>query len=442
MTSPPAIQSPRWSRAAAVIASPAPLVLISVPALVYLLFVYRFALNVPLGDDVTDVLRVLIAVVDASEPAEAWQALYAQHNDHRTLASRLLYLLVYAIQGEIDFRLLTALASGGLLLLIYLYYRSLGDSPVRYCAALVAAFLLLQPRAYGITLWPMAAFAYHFVYVYAFAAILCLHRDGPGSFIAALVFATLSTYSLASGQLIWLVGLVGLLQQALLRRRSYWYVLAWACCAVLVAIAWRWGLETPNSAMAVLQQFFLTPAHHAGFFLTLAGAAIGEDSLPLAMAAGIVLTVVPLLALLRRFRCADVRLELFAIFILLSIFVVTLGRAPYAAMDYSLAARYAFPSVLLACTCVVLLLCRFLRFGVKSALPVLLLSASYCLLGWLTWPQALQPYYDKRIERYNAGSYWVFGTPGKESRAIVERAVELEIYAPPPRPLVRRELEW
>ena len=94
-----------------------PAVLIVLVIIFYFRFLYGNAINVPFADDIFDVLQVLSGVSLAEDKATAFQILFAQHNDHRTLASRLLYCLVYAISGEIDFRQLIFLANLALILL-------------------------------------------------------------------------------------------------------------------------------------------------------------------------------------------------------------------------------------------------------------------------------------------------------------------------------------
>lgn len=414
--------------------------LLLVPLLTYSSFLIRFALNVPLGDDILDVLRTLTAVVAAPDLAAAFDSLYRQHNDHRTLSSRLIYLLVYVLRGEIDFRTLTFVANSGLLLLLYMFYRCLRDDRGGGLILLAAGFVLLQPRAYGITLWPMAAFAYHFVYVYALAAILCLHRTDPPRFLLALLFAALSTFSLASGQMLWLVGLASLLHQVRVRRLSLLYVFAWLAGAALILYLWRLGLQTPNTVPALLNHFWRTPLYHGAYSIALAGSAFSESSLPLALAGGILLITVVLFSLLRNWRRDDLRLEFYLGFVLLSILAMTLGRAPYADLNFTLAAYHAFPSVLLLTGVVVLFAARFL-FSYRARLALAAAAVIYWALAWNIWPASLQAYYDIRIEEFNQGVYRSFGTPLRKSRAIVEQAVELGIYNPPERPLEKRIME-
>jgi hypothetical protein len=413
-----------------------PLALILLLIAIYFGFVERYAINVPLGDDIYDVLQVLTGLEQAPDLKAAADLVYAQHNDHRTLSSRLVYLASYQLTGEIDFRTLTILANLALPLFLLLFLSMSREHPLPLVILLPAALFLLQLRAYGITFWSMAAFAYHYVFLYGFAAIYCLHRVTPLRFVAAVLLATLATYSLASGQAVWLVGLAGLLHQWLLRKScGYGYPLLWTICALLVLWFWRVGLETPNTLLAMLANFFQSPGHHIIYTLTLLGNAASEHSVALAAMTGFAMLAVTIVCSMGSWRNQDLRLVLCCWLIVLSVAAVVLGRAPYSTVDYALSSRYSFPSVLMLATCWVTLAVSFrLRHWMVLGAAVML-AGGYYTYSWQTYPGALEPYLEKRVRNFNKGKYWAWARPMKESNGIVAEAVSLGIYQPPPRPL-------
>ena len=407
--------------------------LLGTTVVVYAAFLYRHALNIPLADDIADVLRVLSALSEAESLKLRLALLFEQHNDHRTLSSRLVYLVVYQLAGEINFRVLVFLANLALPLLLCLLYLPLRRRGGSLLAMVPAALLLLQLRAYGITLWSMAAFAYFYVYLYGFASLYCLHRVNGGRLTLALLFATLSSFSLASGQLIWLVGMVSLLQQCLLLRKApLWYLPLWLLCAVAVLLVWRVGLETPNNVGFLLGNLFDSPGVYLGYFLVLLGSAVSEQHVIVAALAGALLLSLLIWFSCRYFRQQDLRLEFCAWFIVLSVAAMVLGRAPYSELEYALHTRYSFPSVLLLAATWVMMASR--GWGARLLLPALLLSAIYCVSSWHIYREALQPHVELRVNLFNQGIYWQFGTPNRESNAVVAKAVALNIWQPPPRP--------
>ena len=402
---------------------------------VYGAFLYRYAPNIPLGDDITDVLQVLSDIKEAQGIGEVFPPLFEQVNDHRTLSSRLVYLVVYQLYGEINFRGLVFLANLALPILLWLLYLPLRQSGASVLVIVPAALLLFQLRAYGITLWSMAAFAYFYVYLYGFASLYCLHKVNWKKFSLAILFATLSTFSLASGQMIWLVGFASLLHQRLLLSRvSLWYLSVWLLTAAVVLVAWRIGLETPNTASAVLEHFFSTPLKHIGYYLVLLGNVASEQQLVAAGLTGALLLMLLVLSSVRNFQQEDLRLELCAWFIALSVMAMVLGRAYFTPVEYALTTRYSFPSILLMATVWVTLAIRLTLQGRRTLALAMLLSSVYCINSYRIYSVALQPYLEKRIDEFNRGVHRRFGISVQESNAIVARAVRLEIWTPPDRP--------
>ncbi|MEP5567761.1 MAG: hypothetical protein ABJN62_08010 [Halioglobus sp.] len=413
-----------------------PLLLIVAALVHYFFFLYQHALNVPLGDDIYDVLQVLSEVIKSDDVSTSFEALYAQHNDHRTLASRVLYLATYLSTGEINFRILTFLANLALPLLLALLYFATPKNLPRLLILLPAALLLLQLRSYGITLWSMAAFAYFYVFLYGFASLHCLDSVNPQRFGLACLFAILATFTLASGQVVWVVGLASLLHQAFVRRSASWlYAVTWVAIAAGVLAVWRMGLETPNTLWAMLQQFFITPGHHILYTLTLLGNAVSEKSVGFPALAGALMLIAVLICSIQARHKTDLRLELYCWFILLSVAAMVLGRAPYSTVDYALSSRYSFPSVLMLATVWVTLASRMRITHWKIILLASALAATYSMSSYKIYSAALQPYVEKRVQNFNQGKYWAWTRPMKETNGIVLEAVSLGLYNPPNRPL-------
>lgn len=404
-------------------------------ASVYGYFLYRHAINIPQGDDITDVLKVITTAANSEQVGDFFAALFAQHNDHRTLSSRLVYWFSYSVQGEIDFRVLTWLASAALALLLVCLAVAAGRVNYRAWILLSAALLLLHLRAYDLVLWAMAGFAYYFVFAYGFACICCLYRVNRTRLVLGMAFAFLATYSLASGQLIWFIGLVLLIQQrAMTGRVPSGYIVSWCVAALATLWLWRFELDTPNSINQLLQLLFDTPLHHAQYFLALLGSAMSDSSVIAAAMSGAGMLLVLLLVSIRRMSQEDLRLELMCWYVVFSVLVVTLGRAPYTNLEYALASRYAFPSVLMLASLWTLAATRFVYKRPMMLGLGVILALAYCITSYMHFAEPLQKYTEKRVQRFNRGHYWIFGTPAQVSNGIVADAIEAGVYEPPARP--------
>jgi hypothetical protein len=401
----------------------------------YFGYLLQHAINVPLADDIHDVLLPLSQARDAGDFASAAAALYEKHTDHRTVASRLVYGGMLLVTGEINFRSLNIVANLALPLLLLGLYLMSAPSPRRLLWLLPAALALLQLRAYGITFWAMASFAYFYVFVYGFLAILLLQGAGPARLLAAMLAAALASFTLASGQMVWLVGLVSLAQQALLQKSlPRHYLLWWLLAAVAVLLLWRLGPGDRIGLGQLLQLALASPGHYVLYTLTLLGSVFSETSVAVAAGGGAALLLALCACTLRRWREPDLRLELCGWLIVLSVMTMVLGRG-FATVDYGLSSRYSFPSVLLLATTWILLANRLqLRhWGVLG--PVILLALLFWGQSFHIYSQALQPYMAQRVQDFNRGRYKAWPYPAKQSNAIVARAIEQGIYSPPARPL-------
>jgi hypothetical protein len=408
--------------------------------LYYALFLYQHALNIPYADDIFDVLEMLNGVVQSEDLNQTITLLFAQHIEHRTLASRLIYCLQFLVAGEIDFRVLVFLANLALPLLLLLFYIAVRKQARPLWVIFPAALVLFQLRAYHLVFWSMAAFAYLFVYMYAFASLSCLRNVSFPRFLAALVFASLASFSLASGQLIWLVGLVSLLHQSLaLRRASLIYSLCWIFCAVAVLSVWHMEFEPMVSVSFLLKSLVAMPLYPIPFFLALIGNAVSASNLLLAQGLGVVALCLVGYYSVRMVAKEDVTLELFVWYIILSAFSIALARSPLAGLESALHSRYSLPSLLLVATLLVLMASQLdslqtNRRGVFALLILTLLSASFWGYSFHTYRPALQRLLESTVNNYNHEVYWALYVPPEETKAIVAESISLGIYQPPARP--------
>ncbi len=407
----------------------------------YFMFLGQHAINVPFADDIFDVLQVISALVSPDADDSALQTLYAQHNDHRTMTSRLVYLGSYLLAGETDFRVLTLLANLALPLILLFFFLVSRGHPARHLVILPAALIIFQLRGYGILLWSMAAFAYFYVLMYGFYSLYFLHNVAPWKFALAALLACLATFTLASGQLTWLVGLASLAHQVLWRKSaSFWYLLCWCAVAAICWQLWRFGLATPNTPLAMLERVIAEPGYYLLYALTLLGNTVSEQSVALAALAGIAMLVTFLALATRAPGHGDLRLELCCCYVILTVFAMTMGRAPYSTIEYALSSRYSAPSTILLAALWVLCAVR-LRIRHPGVLATgFILASLYCVTSWQIYARPLQQHMEKRVDNFNRSRYWSWPRPMKETNAIVARAIDLDIYRPPPRPLAQPDI--
>ena len=69
-----------------------------------------------------------------------------------------------------------------------------------------------------------------------------------------------------------------------------------------------------------------------------------------------------------------------------------------------------------------------------------LVAGIYSFSSYNTYAELLQVQLDKRVRVFNSGRYWAWSIPIAESTGVVEQAIALNIYTPPPRPLPKADI--
>ncbi len=389
----------------------------------------------PYHDDILDILKFVLAMHDSQSLADSLAAVFEQYNDHRTGASRLVYYSLFLMQGEVDFRTITFVANLALPLLALLYVSSLAAEARRYrlWVLVIGLFILCQPRAYGLVLWAMSSFAFYYVCFYAFVTLHLLHRPGLLPFVGALAAATACSFSLASGQLIWVLGLVSLIWQIFaLRNRSVAVLPVWLLVSVAVLALYRYQFSSPNTISAMLIYFWQTPCHHIGYFLAIVGSGFGFDHLPISLAIGVAVTSFIIWVTGRDLLDGRLTaLHFFTAFMLAAVLVIAMGRAPYSNLDYALVDRYSFASLNILLCALVLWLNRGVEVSVTRQAVLLGLAMTFSLASYRHYTPLMDENRALRTEQFERGMYWVFGHPFHDTASIVRRAIELGIYRPP-----------
>ena len=349
----------------------------------YFFYIHIHAANIPYADDIWDLLRFVVHAEQLNGVQETLEIGFRQYNDHRVEATRLLVYGIYLIEGEMDFRTLIIIANLGLLLILFLLYLVVRHEEFRWIFLLISALLLFNLKFYTLVLFAQAAFAYYFVFIYAFACLFTLHKVTPLQFVLAAVFCSLSSFTFAAGQLAWLLGLVSLIHQSLvIKQKSVLYPLLWFLVAVAVLALWRIGFESfpvvslthlPLSEVLVL---------YSTFFLSFLGSAFIDSSVLWSGVCGLALIVALVFLTLRCYRDNDIRLLLCCWFAVATLAAATVGRVGYVVPDTILHARYNFFSVMLVCPLTLLVLMRFAVFRTYAVYLIVVLAFMYSAIAW------------------------------------------------------------
>jgi hypothetical protein len=400
----------------------------------YAHFVWTRAINVPFHDDVIDVLDFLLRFESAGAAVDRLQLLFVQYNDHRTAASRIIYLVLLKAQGHLDFRSLVALANFSIPVIAVLHAASSARG-VRLAALTLALLVLCQPRGRDFLVWGMSVLAFQGTVVYGLAALVALQRPSMLRFLMAGLASAAAMCSLSSGQLIWLAGCA---QLAYAYRRNEpqagRWLLAWIPVSLLALLLFHAGFLNRNPSERLLGFVLSTPLHHFQYFLVLLGSALSFENLRAGLAVGAGLMVALPWIVVRALRQGQVVQAFFIAYLSLSIAVLALGRAPYSNLQYAMDPRYSVFSVnLLVCVSVIALAATVSWDRHRAMLFAAALS--FFISSYYVFTPLADVALKGRRAAYNGGNFWVFSYPIDHTNRIVGEAVRQGFYRPPPRPL-------
>lgn len=406
----------------------------------YFLFILKWARNIPYNDDIWDILQFFLNFMDAGSLREQLASLLEPHVDHRTTASKLVYLFLQSLQGEINFVTLDIVANLGLVVIAVLFAMQWREPDSRYLVLLCASLLLFQPRAIETMFWPTAGFAYIYVNMYGLAAIALLQRTGGWRFWSAVALTWLATFTMAAGQLVWIAGLAYLLYQ---RReegaRPLQHIGIWTLNAILCIFFFQYGWEGESSTFPLAQLIAEKPGLLLRYFLAALGSAFSYGSVFQAQLSGILLLAALCFITIRDWHRGLIALHVFGWFMVLQCAAVTSARARFFyvwddVLTYAIVSRVGFLSMVLSVTVLFGILARSSPMTRKLRPVALLLCFLNFTAGYHYYTPEVEKYWRKRVYMYNIKRYGgFFQAERDEGGVVVLEAARRGLYDPPQR---------
>ncbi len=239
-------------------------------------FVYFFALryDIPWFDEYENIPYFLQQFVDANSFGERFDALLKPNNEHRVLYARLVVYGQYLLTGGISFQGLMLWGNLGLVVILWLLYRSTQtlfsrSSSTRLSTDTALFWLLPVPlmlftaQNYLLTFTAIYTLQYLAIIMLVMLTFFVLALDRPGAFAGALGLGALATFSMGNGILLWPAGVAMLV----IRRRWLWLAVWIGFGALCTWLYFRnYPVQQGNTEgfVYVLQHPFQTLA---GFFI-------------------------------------------------------------------------------------------------------------------------------------------------------------------------------
>ena len=329
--------------------------------------------------------------LDAGETLrEALHQIVAVDSEHRTVTSRVLFALSYALTGGVNFKVMSVIGNLFLAGACALLALAAAGTAARVRCGVVLALVVFQLEQFENFYWAGASIDHFQVVLLVIAAVVALARGSRLGVVIGAFCSLLATFTLAHGCLAWPVGAL------LLAHQRRWRALAfWGAAAVLALAAFLYGFTIhPSHRLGSLADAFTA----LRYWLVLLGAvpALGKTAvapvLGLALLAGL-LTVIARGAARR--EPAAVFTGLFAI---AALGAVAFGRATAGAQAES---RYLVLGALAWAVTIFLWLERLS----DAARP-------FRALGWAAVP----------LVAFNIAADFAFAAPGAGAVEIRDRA--------------------
>lgn len=180
---------------------------IFIPAVFFFAAVFYNVQNIPIMDD----YDAILVWINAFRHANAWDGfllLFKQHNEHRILASRLIYLFDYWMTGGVNFRTLTiigdmqlvVLAFSGIYLIRQVIFKRWAVIAIFWCMAVfdlntyeAGSWAMASIQDYGIIMLfflGLVLYRRNHLVAGSICQILCIFSSGNGIIAALFLFAS------------------------------------------------------------------------------------------------------------------------------------------------------------------------------------------------------------------------------------------------------------
>ncbi len=260
--------------------------LLAAPVLAWLQLVSAASVDVPYLDDYDAVVGFLNRWVDEDSSAARLRLLFAQHNEHRMVLTRLAAVWTHRLLGPLDFTVLNLLGGFGLLTLLGALFASFRpeDPPARRLLAFApAALFLFHPQYWSALLWPTAGLGSFLVAGLAGVTFVALARGSTAGLVTALVAAACATFGQGNGVFVLPLGLL-VAWLAMPRPRAVGWAVFAALLAVLFVASYQRSPYTAPIAASLEH-----PMRLLAYGLNLIGCAAGFSRPIVSMVAGVVL---------------------------------------------------------------------------------------------------------------------------------------------------------
>lgn len=374
-------------------------VLILVPAIVMLVLLFRYSVNVPFWDQWSHV-----DLIDKARSGNlTLNDLWAQHNEHRQLFPKVAvivtqYFTGYNLKVHTFFNLIVALITFGLLA-TKVQHLFIKQKWVSFTAMAVMAWLFFSPIQWINWIWSFQLGFFMAVFFVVYSLYLLSKPnvlENNVVFWVAILSGVGATYSLGNGVIIWFVGLV-LLRAYGARPR---HMIIWVASASLTSLSYFYHFHRSPDSLALVT-VIKQPVAVARYVFIYLGRNLAY-TVEGAKWTGIVLLLVLLISIFVIYKAKRLKQIWFwlglVLYVLATAFAAAVSRLNFG-VEHAFVFSYTTISVLFVIAVVMMALFALTLFAKtgRSLQPKWLIGAVF-LLGLLSYPAG-----NSFVHNYNKG---------------------------------------
>ncbi len=161
---------------------------LAIPCLIYFTVVFRYSVNMPAQDDY-DAILVFLMNFKKATGIDKFFLLFSQHNEHRILSSRLLYVLYYYIAGAINFKDIIFIGNAQLIVLYVIIVAFIKKClPTHwFWPALITSLCLFDLNSWETSGFAMASMQNFGIILFFAASLYSYNKQGNWRYLGAFL---------------------------------------------------------------------------------------------------------------------------------------------------------------------------------------------------------------------------------------------------------------
>jgi hypothetical protein len=220
--------------------------LILIPVVSFLWAFFRYTVNMPVNDDYPAILGFLNQYLSATSFHQKWNLLFAQHNEHRIVYCRLMSLIDFRLNKQVNFNVLSLIGNlslAGIAIIFFRKFLSLNKSIFLFIPVTVLLFNLSSAENMLYTMCALGNFTVHLFILLTLSFLTSSTPSGIRNVLFASLFFLFAVFTFGAG-----IALLPVSIFILFYKRNYKHLLIFGCIAGSIMLFYFYHyFQPPNS---------------------------------------------------------------------------------------------------------------------------------------------------------------------------------------------------